>query len=55
MIQAEGSERRYLSRGIRADGFGRSDPSGVIPAEESELRDISGRIRVICSERKDLR
>ena len=50
MIQAEGSERRYPSRGIRADGFERSDPTGGI-----RVKDISGRIRVICSDRKDLR
>ena len=36
MIRAECPKRRYPSRGIRADGFERSDPSGVIPAEESE-------------------
>ena len=36
MIRAEWSKRRYPSEGIRADGFEWSDPSGVIPSEESE-------------------
>ena len=35
----------YPSRGIRADGFERSDPSKVIPAEESEWEDSSDMFR----------
>ena len=36
MNRAGVSEWRDPSGGIQADGFERSDPSGVIPAEESE-------------------